>query len=382
MGITDWIHPDSGVALKHDEQTLAEAFQSVGYETAYLGKWHLGESDVDLPTQHGFGWMRGVNRAGQPGSYYFPFRQSKDKTTIWDVPDFDQASEGAYLTDVLTDEAIGFLERRDSNRPFFLCVGHYSIHTPIQPPQGLVEKYVEKRRKLYGTTDSTVLHAPNQSVSRGRQDDPAYAAMMENLDDNIGRLLNSLEETAQHNNTIVVFTSDNGGLCTTQGKQGGPTCNLPYRSGKGWNYEGGIRVPCIVSWPTHLQPSTCSVPAYTADLYPTLLELSGLPLRPDQHLDGRSLAGSLRGHTDKALQERFLAWYYPHDHGSGHQASAAIRQGSWKLIRYLKSGQEELYNLSLDHSEQNDLVAIEKEMAKDLSSKLQSWIGDTTVRLP
>ena len=378
LGITDWIHPNSGIALSHEEETLAEAFHGAGYQTGYCGKWHLGESDADLPIHHGFDWTRGVNRAGQPGSYYFPFRQSKDHSTVWDVPDFEDEPDETYLTDALTSGAIQFLRERDHDRPFFLCIGHYSIHTPIQPPKGLSQKYEHKRRSLFGAAESTVLEAPNQSSSRSRQDDPAYAAMMENLDDNIGRLVKALDDLQIRENTIVVFTSDNGGLCTTQGKRAGPTCNLPYRSGKGWNYEGGIRVPSIISWPGRLNPSTCQLPAYSADLYPTLLELAGLPAKPLQHRDGRSLVRAMRNEVDEGLRERFLAWYYPHDHGSGHQASAAIRQGDWKLIRSLQSGREELYHLAVDVTEQNDLSSTEPAIAAELSSKLQSWIAETT----
>jgi len=378
VGITDWIHPSSGIALPGAEVTLGEAFQSQGYQTAYLGKWHLGEADTDQPTQHGFEWTQGVNRAGQPGSYYFPFQRPGGQATIWDVPDFESGKAGDYLTDVITTGAIAFLRQRDPRRPFFMCFGHYAIHTPIQPPEGLPRKYQAKRALLHGDSATPTLPAPFGAVSRARQDHADYAAMMENLDDNIGRVLTALHELGLRDNTIVVFTSDNGGLCTLARAQPGPTSNLPWRSGKGWTYEGGIRIPTFIAWPGHLPPSTSSVPAFTPDLYPTLLELCGLPLLPQQHIDGTSLASVLRGTPDAALGDRPLAWYYPHQHGSGHQPSAAIRRGSWKLIHYLEAGKTELYDLASDPAESRDLSSELPDQAASLRDELLKWINETT----
>jgi arylsulfatase A-like enzyme len=377
VGITDWIHPASGVSLSSSEITLGEAFRSHGYQTAYLGKWHLGEADADQPTEHGFEWIRGVNRAGHPGSYYHPFKRPGTKPTIWDVPNFENGQHGDYLTDVLTSSAIEFLKQHDPQRPFFMCCGHYAVHMPIQPPTNLPKKYEAKRAQLYRGSPTPVLSAPFDAVSRGRQDDADYAAMIENLDANVGRVLSALEDLGLREETIVVFTSDNGGLCTLTQGQPGPTSNLPWRSGKGWCYEGGIRIPTFVSWPGHVTPTTTSVPGYTADLYPTLLELCGLPPEPQQHVDGRSLVSVLQGTPDKSLGDRPLAWYYPHDHGSGHRASAAIRRGSWKLIYYLANEQTELYDLATDPGETKDLRAVHSDKAESLRDELLSWIDET-----
>jgi arylsulfatase A len=377
VGITDWIHPASGIALPAAEITLGEAFQSQGYQTAYLGKWHLGESDADQPATHGFEWIQGVNRAGQPGSYYFPYRAG-DKPSIWDVPDFEDGKEGDYLTDALTSRAIDFLRQRDPQRPFLLCFGHYAVHTPIEPPAGLPRKYRARRAQLYGDSASPTRAAPFGAISRARQDDADYAAMLENLDTNIGRVLDALNALGLRENTIVVLTSDNGGLCTLARDKPGPTCNLPWRSGKGWLYEGGIRVPCFISWPAELQPATTDVPGYTADLYPTLLDLSGLPAQTAQCLDGRSLAGALRGAPDATLKERPLAWYYPHDHGSGHRAGAAIRRGNWKLVHYLASNESELYDLASDPGESTDLSTQHPDKTQSLLGELQEWIKSTS----
>ena len=380
LGITDWIHAGTKVALPAAEETLGEAFQSHGYQTAYFGKWHLGESDADFPKHHGFEWTRCVNRGGQPASYYAPFRRpgKGDEPNSLDVPDLADAPQDAYLTDVLTGRAIEFLRERDAARPFLLCFGHYAVHTPIQPPKGLPAKYQEKRAKVFGAGETPTVPAPFDAVSRGRQDNPDYAAMVENLDMNIGRMIAALDELKLRENTIVVFTSDNGGLCTLARGKPGPTCNLPLRSGKGWTYEGGIRIATSISWPAGLQPAVANVPAYTADLYPTLLELCGLPLRPEQHRDGTSLAGVLRGGEPGPLRERDLAWYYPHEHGSGHKPSAAIRRGRWKLVHFLGSGRSELFDLENDPGETTDLSAVDPNGAARLEERLKSWIAETT----
>jgi arylsulfatase A len=377
VGITDWIHPQSGIAIPPTETTLGEAFQTHGYQTAYVGKWHLGEADADHPTRHGFAWTLGVNRAGQPASYHFPYRRAEGTPTVWDVPDLADGQPGDYLTDVLTTKTIRFLKQRDRQRPFLLCFGHYAVHTPIQPPDSLPSKYQRKRASLYGESATPTRPAPFDALSRARQDDPNYAAMVENLDTNIGRLLDALEELQLRENTIVVFTSDNGGLCTLARNRPGPTTNLPWRGGKGWTYEGGIRVPAIIAWPSHLDPRTCTVPAITMDLYPTLLELCGFPLQPAQHLDGRSLVRALRGESDPALAARTLAWYYPHDHGSGHRAGAALRRSHQKLVHYFATDRTELYDLAADPGETEDLSARHPAEVQSLKTELLDWIMAT-----
>ncbi len=376
LGITDWIHPQSGVQLAAEEVTLGEAFQKYGYQTGYVGKWHLGEADKDLPTQHGFDWIRCVNRAGHPGSYYYPYRQGKGAKAIYDVPDLESVPQDQYLTDGLTNHALEFVEKRDPNKPFLLYFGHYAVHTPIQPPKPLLPKYQAKAKAEYGDSETPLISAPNESSSRGRQDQPDYAAMMENLDTNIGKFLNRLEALHLRENTIIVFTSDNGGLCTLKNRMG-PTCNLPFRSGKGWTYEGGIRIATIISWPGQLSPAVNSTIAYSADLYPTLLELCQLPFDPKQHMDGKSLAKSMRGHSDASLQERFLAWYYPHDHGSGHRPSAALRQQQWKLIYFMESEKSELYNLESDLGETKNLSSEQPERTAQMKRDLLRWIDET-----
>ncbi len=299
------------------------------------------------------------------------------------MPDFEDSSPDDYLTDVLSDAAIDYLtQQRDPQRPFFLCMGHYAVHTPIEPSAELLAKYQAKRRSQFGEEPTTTLAAGENATSRGRQDHPGYAAMVENLDDNIGRVLRTLDELKLRRDTIVVFTSDNGGLCTLAGKQPGPTCNLPFRNGKGWTYEGGIRITTSISWPEKLAARQCATPACTADLYPTLIELCGLSLDPTHVIDGHSLVKTMQGPDDALLTARPLLWFYPHHHGSGHRPAAAIRLGDWKLIHWFEDGRNELYQLSSDPGEQHDLVNQWPSKVLELKTRLDNELADAQDLIP
>ncbi|MCP5535025.1 MAG: sulfatase [Akkermansiaceae bacterium] len=378
VGITNWINQPSNKTLPKEETTIAEAFKAAGYQTGYTGKWHLGEKDDQLPTSHGFTWMKATNRAGQPASYFYPFSKVSKRGTYWDVPDLSEGKKGDYLTDALTDQALHFIDA-NQDRPFFLQLAHYAVHAPIQAPLELVKKYRQKREKLYGDTPTPRIPDRYNTVSRGRQDHAAYAAMTENLDMNIGRVLDHLEKRGLTSNTIVVFTSDNGGYCHLISNPGA-TCNLPLRSGKGWNYEGGIRIPTIISWPGKITPRSSDTPCITMDLFPTLLELTGQALQPKQHLDGHSLASDLNTRPDDTLKSRALYWTYPHGHGSGHRPSHAIRKDNWKLIHFEKGKTHELYNLAKDLGEKTDLAEKFPDKVKALDKELNEWINNTTPR--
>ncbi len=388
VGITQWLNQPNDLHLPLDEVTIGEAFSSGGYRTGYIGKWHLGDKDNQQPREQGFTWMRCVNRAGQPGSYFFPFKRNNDKNNAnripyWDVPDLDDRKSGDYLTDGLTDHALSFIsENRD--HPFFLCFAHYAVHTPIQAPQELVDRYKSKADKI-SVTGSEYIVERNDSRTRPVQNNPTYAAMMDNLDTNVGRVLDRLQELSLTNNTIIVFTSDNGGLSTLAAKRGvgGPTSCVPLRAGKGWTYEGGIRIPTLICWPGKIKPAVSSTPGITMDLYPTLLELAGLDQRPEQHLDGHSLVSVLEGNPDNTLMNRFLAWTYPHEHGSGHTPSNAIRSGDWKLIQLTDDqtkteNRYELYNLRDDIGEKVNLSVQHYDKTHELAKLLSEWIESST----
>ncbi|MDA9260358.1 sulfatase [Puniceicoccaceae bacterium] len=370
VGITQWIPTKSKIALPLSEVTIGEAFLEAGYRTGYIGKWHLGKENATQPQYQGFEYTKAVNRAGQPASFFYPFGKRKGGSS---VPDLGNYKAGDYLTDALTDKAIEFIDQ-SSSKPFFLCLAHYAVHTPIQAPKPLVEKYEAKKLKLLGEGKPELTDEKYNTRSRAVQGDPAYAAMMENLDTSIGRVMEHLKTKGLLENTIVVFSSDNGGLAHRK-QTGGPTSNAPLRSGKAWTYEGGIRIPTMISWQGKIQPATSEDPIITMDLYPTLLDLAGLPLKPEQHLDGQSLKPILDGADGNA--DRVLAWTYPHEHGNGHKPSDAILNKDWKLIRFENNEPSELYNLSTDISEQINLAKQNPEKVKDLEKQLDAWLKQT-----
>ncbi len=372
VGITQWIPTKSKVALPLSEVTIGEAFLEAGYRTGYIGKWHLGKEDGAQPEYQGFEYTKAVNRAGQPASFFYPFGKRKGGSS---VPDLEDYKPGDYLTDALTDKAIEFIDQR-SSKPFFLCLAHYAVHTPIQAPKPLVEKYVAKKREMLNAGKPEMTEEKYNTLSRVEQGDPEYAAMIENLDTNIGRVMEHLKEKGMLEDTIIVFTSDNGGLAHRK-RIAAPTSNVPLRSGKAWTYEGGIRIPTIISWSGKIQPTTTEAPIITMDMYPTLLELAGLPLKPEQHLDGQSLKPLLAGVVEAEAEDRVLAWNYPHVHGNGHQPSDAILSNDWKLIRFQSDEPVELYNLSADVGEQTNLAHQNPEKVQELEKRLDAWLART-----
>jgi len=388
IGITQWLSQPNEKHLPLEEVTIGEAFAGAGYRTGYIGKWHLGHSAEHAPDKQGFAWTRCVNRAGQPASYFHPFagkrKKGGDGVDYWDVPDLKDAQPGDYLTDKMTDYSIEFLNAEDGAgsaptvQPFFLCFSHYAVHTPIQSPKPLIKKYKQKRADRFGDSE-TGTTSEGSGETRLRQDNPDYAAMVENLDTNVGRVLDALEQNGQRENTIILFTSDNGGLSTRIGRRAGPTSVRPLRAGKGWTYEGGIRVPLLIATPPSMELAnvkTCGKPGITMDLFPTLLDLCGLSRRPKLHLDGISLAPAMK--SVDLMTRRTMAWHYPHEHGSGHKPSSAIRQGKWKLIHLHDPESYELYDLSADIGEQQNVIEIYPDVAVQLRTQMVEWLERTT----
>lgn len=370
VGITQWI-AGSRNKLALSEITLGESFQEAGYRTGYVGKWHLGKGDAFQPKQQGFEYTVAVNRAGQPASFFYPF----GKRSATSVPDLKDYQKGDYLTDALTDEAIEFINRK-SGQPFFLCLSHYAVHTPIQAPKDLVEKYRQKQKAIFGDKEPEMIEEKYNTLRTPYQNDPTYAAMIENLDSNIGRVVEQLEANGQRENTIVLFTSDNGGLAHRK-RTIAPTSNQPLRSGKGWTYEGGIRIPTIISWPGTIQPQVSEAPIITMDMFPTLLELCNIKPKADQQFDGKSLQALLNEGDQPADIKRVLAWTYPHVHGSGHKPSDAILEDNWKLIRFAGDEPDELYFLTDDLGEQKNLASEHPEKVTALKQTLDQWLKET-----
>ena len=389
LGLTDWIdhgggcHPCRGRLIdapyvKHlplEETSVAAALREGGYRTWHIGKWHLGLEEY-WPEKHGFDVNLGGCHFGHPPQGYF---------TPWGIPTFPEGAPGEYLTDRLTDEALKLL-RANGDAPFFMNFWHYAVHTPIQAPADLVKKYEDKARALGLDRETTFEDGEffpferkkNQRVRRRLlQSDPAYAAMIENLDRNVGRLLDTLEELGLADHTAIVFSSDNGGLATAEGS---PTCNAPLSDGKGWMYEGGTREPLLIKVPGVTAPgSRCVTPVTSTDFYPTLLELAGLSLRPEQHCDGVSLLPLLRGGE---LDRDAIYWHYPHYGNQGGTPGCSIRSGDWKLIEFFEDNRLELYNLAEDISESDNRAAAEPAVRDRLHAKLSAWRDEVSALIP
>lgn len=396
VGVTDWIdqywgvHPCRGKLidapyikeLPISETSLATALREGGYQTWHVGKWHLGRA-ATYPEKHGFDVNVGGCEWGSPSKGYF---------APWHIPVLPdhEIPPGTYLTDHLTDRAIELLQNRDPAKPFFLNFWHYAVHTPIQAPADLVAKYKAKAQRL-GLDKVQALEEgeyypferkKDQRVMRRLiQSDPTYAAMVENMDSNIGRLLAALEVTGQAGNTIVIFTSDNGGLATAEGS---PTTNRPLAEGKGWMYEGGTREPLLIRWPGVIGPGTqCSMPVTSPDFYPTLLEAAGLPLRPRQHCDGVSLMPLLREPAGRGGFERGpIFWHYPHYGNQGGTPGCSVREGDYKLIEFFEDHHVELYNLREDISEETDLAQQLPEVTNRLRGMLHDWLNKVEAKFP
>jgi arylsulfatase A-like enzyme len=365
--------------LPLEEFNLARALKQGGYATWHVGKWHLGSQDY-YPEQQGFDVNIGGCHWGGPRTYFSPYGNN---------PRLEDGPTGEYLTDRLTSDAVNLIRTHNPQKdgPFFLNLWHYAVHIPIQSPIDLVENYTQKARdlgldKLQPLEEGEFFpceHKHDQHVVRRRfQSDPAYAAMIFNLDWNVGRLLDVLEETGQVENTIVIFSSDNGGLATAEGS---PTCNLPLAEGKGWMYEGGTRVPLLMRWPKVIQPGCiCGAPVTSPDFYPTLLEAAGLEAIPTQHCDGVSFLPLLLG--AQGMPERPIFWHYPHYGNQGGTPGASVRLGDYKLIEFFEDERLELYNLRQDPGENTSLTEVEPQCCAALHTLLRDWQREVSARIP
>ena len=378
LDITDWIGAADGLNWKrntkllpalykrhlpHADLTIAEAFRDAGYKTFFAGKWHLGDGG-SLPTDHGFDInIGGHHRGSPPGGYFSP----------WNNPQMKSGPLGELLPERLGRETSRFIEA-NRDQPFFAFLSFYSVHGPIQSTQELWKKYRDKAAQK--PLASTRFKIDRTTPVRQVQDHPLYAGMVESLDDAVGIVLDTLDRLDLTDNTIVVFTSDNGGVSAGDGKA---TSNLPLRGGKGRQWEGGIREPYYICWPKIVLPGVCDTPVIGTDFYPTLLELAGIPLQPSQHCDGVSLVPLLKGQT---IAERPLFWHYPHYGNQGGEPSSIISMNDWKLIRYYEDNRQELYHLATDAAEVNDHAAEETSRVESLAAKLDKWLNDVDGKMP
>jgi len=384
-GVTDWIHfrdfkgdrtdpnqkspteyvgakdrkllcPPNPFWMELDEVTIAEILKPAGYTSCHVGKWHLGP-DAWYPDRQGFDINIAGCDYGQPPSYFDPYFRSG-----WGgIPTLKPRRQGDYLTDREADEAVRFIKEH-SDRPFFLYMAHYAVHTPIQGKQDLVEKYKARQPTLW--------------------DNPVYAAMVESVDQAVGQIMAALDELNLADNTLVIFTSDNGGLM-------GVTRNAPLRGGKGYPYEGGIREPLIIRWPGVVEAgSKCSEPVTSIDFFPTICEAAGVKLPSDRIIDGESLMPLLM-QTD-SLKREAIFWHFPHYRNKIGPYSI-IRAGEWKLIKRYEGKKStrryegkayELFNLKDDLSERYDLSRQLPEKVRELDAQLTAWLKATDAKLP
>ena len=357
-----------------EEVTLAEALKDHGYATLFAGKWHLGPTPEFWPEHQGFDINKGgVDRGGPYGGkrYFSPYGNPR----LADGPD------GEHLPDRLATETAKFIEAH-RDQPFLAYLAFYSVHTPLMAPDDLVEKYRAKAERLglpargQFAGEEQILPTDEPRRVRTVQSHAVYAAMVESMDRAVGKVLDKLDELGLADSTAVVFMADNGGLSTSEGS---PTSNLPLRAGKGWLYEGGIREPLLIRCPGVTKPgSTCDVPVISTDFYPTILDIAGLPPRPDQHLDGVSLAPLLRGGS--SLDRDALYWHYPHYSNQGGMPGGAIRAGDWKLIERFEDGRVQLYNLAKDIGEQRELAGEHPDQVAALRDKLHAWYAEVDAK--
>lgn len=386
-GITTWIGDKSGEKwretnrhdshlpadyehqLRGSEVTLAEVLRDAGYQTFFAGKWHLGNKG-SWPEDHGFMVNKGGYKSGGPrGGYFSPY----------DNPNLKDGPEGESLPIRLGEETAAFIEANKDN-PFLAYLSFYSVHSPIQTSQPLWKKYRDKAVKA-GSAEERFLFDRRLSV-RQVQDCPIYAGMIESMDDAVGIVLDKLEELGLMDNTIVCFTSDNGGVSSGDAFS---TSNLPFRGGKGRQWEGGIREPYYIYAPGITKAGTVTdVSVSGIDFYPTLLELAGIPVPAEQAVDGVSLVPVLKG---KSIKNRPLFWHYPHYANQGGEPSSIIMEDEWKLIYYHEDGRYEMYNVKEDIGEKHNLLETETMKKKNLRAKamqatLQQWLKETGAKFP
>ncbi|HBJ37771.1 MAG TPA: sulfatase, partial [Planctomycetaceae bacterium] len=384
-GITDWIGAAVGTAWNRDDRllpaeyvrqlpleqtTMAEAFRAANYKTFFAGKWHLG-GDGSLPEDHGFDInIGGHHRGSPPGGFFSPYQN----------PKMTDGADGESLTLRLADETAAFIRSQQRDQPFFAMLSFYTVHAPVQTTQELWQKYRDKAAKMQPVQSR--FEIDRTMPVRMVQDHPVYAGMIETMDDAVGRVMAAIEAQGIADRTIVVFTSDNGGVASGDAFA---TSNLPLRTGKGRQWEGGIRVPYYIHVPgTTDRGLESNVPVTGADFYPTLVDLAGLPLRSEQHRDGQSLAPLIKGEAEAiaAGNERPLVWHYPHYGNQGGEPSGIYRQGPWKLIHYYEDDRTELYNLESDLGEQNNLATAEPNRASLMKAKLEEFLNSVGAKFP
>lgn len=380
----------AGIPARHhnmsaNERTLAEALRDGGYATFFCGKWHLEGTRDEAPGAQGYEIAIAGGKTGATASHFAPYNQSRNPhhKTEGAIPDLDDAPEGEYLTDRLTDETLRFIRDHVADRPdqpFFAFLSHYAVHTPIEAKPEVAAQY---RDRIAAMDFPGEPYVDIDGTTKMHQDNPVYAAMIDSLDENLGRLLDALAELGIATNTVVVFTSDHGGLSNrgVDNQRELATSNLPLRAGKGHLYEGGVRVPLIVRWPERIPAGLTTTEITTGtDHFPALLELAGLPAEPEAALDGWSYAALLRG--ESAVRPDPVFWHSPRPRpkNTGDRNCTAMRQGEQKLLYFPDDQTHELYDLATDPGEQTNRIGLDPSRDKVLIDELHGWMRRTAPR--
>ncbi len=364
---TKMIPPQYVPNLSLDESTLPEYMRECGYKTFFAGKWHLGD-EGSYPEDHGFdinlgGWSSG----GPRGGYFSP----------WENPSLPNVEDGENLSLRLGRETADFITshtKQSKKQPFFAYLSFYAVHSPIQTSEDRWRYFRDKAEQM-GIED--VGYVTDRAMpERQNQDNPVYAGLIQQMDDAVGVVLAALEQAGVDENTLVIFTSDNGGVVSGDNFS---TSLKPLRGGKGMQWEGGIRVPLIVRTLGEKSIDSCDTPVCGIDLYPTIVDYVGLPYNDSQSVDGVSITPLLSGDT---ITQRPLFWHYPHYGNQGGEPSGVIREGDWKLIRYYEDDRVELYNLQIDMSELEPLNHLYPSKVKELDQKLVAWLELTHAIMP
>jgi arylsulfatase A-like enzyme len=360
--------------LPLQEQTLAETLHDNGYATFFAGKWHLGHSDNFWPEYQGFdvnigGWAQGGPFGGKQ---YFP---------PYGNPRLADGPTGEHLPDRLADETVRFIESH-RHKPFLAFLSFYSVHVPLSAREDLRQKY-EQKRNPFPDPQTPTFQFDGETRVRQNHDHAVYAAMVDAMDQAVGKVMASVDRLGLADRTLVIFTSDNGGLSTgdrgISQDQGWPTSNVPLRMGKGWLYEGGIRVPLVVKMPTARAGITSDSLVTSTDYVPTILELTGLSDKSMSSPDGISFAPALR---DMEYDRGPIYWHYPHYSNQGGPPGCAVRDDQWKLIHWFEDDRVELFNLREDIGEHNDLSRTETKITKRLEDQLHAWLSEVQAKLP
>ena len=366
--------PGGRGSLKNNDYTIGQAFQAAGYKTFFTGKWHLGHDEEEWPQNRGYDVNIAGCSAGAPISYFYPYNVGK-KGAVSDnkhrlIIGLEEGEDDEYITDRLTDETISFIEE-NKDKPFFAMISHYGVHTPFQAKKEKIQKYKSKLNEMTFENPDFII---KDGTTKMHQDNAIYAAMIESVDESLGKLVAALKKANIYDHTAIIFTSDHGGL-SNRGSSSSrklATSNLPLRAGKGHLYEGGTKVPFIVYWKGEIKKGAISDQVtINTDIYPTLLEIAGIE-NTNNEIDGESIVNELKG--GDAIN-RTVYWHSPLGRPSktGDHNSSVIRVADYKLIDFYDKNKVELYNLKDDPYETNNLAGSDTEKTKELHEELNSW---------